>query len=267
MIGVNAADVIVRQCILHNMMGCVVIGSIGQHMAPEELAHGLAGFTPTFTQNHIYNTGRFALCVRYGSPLITHNVVRARADMDTTGWEQGAGGADATACPVYHHNYLDGSPPRPYQGEIFGRYHEYTEPAAFSNQAYCPLRFEYNTVVGSPNAVWGPSSQWSMQHNNVIVVPALGPAAELGNRESLALTIRGFGVPDGDDWIAAFLEHMGAAPKAEVIVATNNYWGTADAKEIEARLRVEVGDVRIEYRPFASEFMAEALPDWREFEW
>ena len=56
-------------------------------------------------------------------------------------------------------------------------------------------------------------------------------------------------------------------PLLNVLSAPNNYWGTDNAREIESCLKTGAAGLRIEYRPFATEFIPEALPNWREFPW
>lgn len=68
-------------------------------------------------------------------------------------------------------------------------------------------------------------------------------------------------------WIYKLLEHLGGIEVADVFPVPNNYWGTSDTAEIERLLRTRDPDLRIEFRPFATEFITEALPDWLEFEW
>jgi len=167
-IGIASPDVVIRQSILRNMMEAVVIGSIG----PEANRQAVFELTPVLTQNYIYNTGRHAVTVRSGAPTISHNVIRARLDMNTTGWEQGALALDFPTCATIHHNYLDGGQPRPYRGEIFGEYYEFTEPHGFVMAGICNFTFEYNTVMGSPVAVIGHAGPWSLEHNNIIPVPS-----------------------------------------------------------------------------------------------
>jgi hypothetical protein len=172
-IGVGSSDFLIQQSILRNMMGAIVIGSIGPDIDPETALE----LQPTLTQNYIYNTGRHAVTIRSGAPIISHNVIVARFDMDTTGWEHGAIGTDVPTCAVIHHNYLEGGPPRPYDGEIHGQYHPFTTAYGAGLQGMC-LTFEYNTITGSPLALSGHAGPWSLEHNNIMPVPASGEAAD-----------------------------------------------------------------------------------------
>ncbi|MFC2058660.1 hypothetical protein ACFLTS_03320, partial [Chloroflexota bacterium] len=267
-LGVDSSNVVISKSILRNMMQCVVIGSISPEMDPDTALD----LTPTLTQNYIYNGGRHMVTVRSGAPTITHNVVMARPDMDTTGWEHGPLAVDFPSCAVIHHNYLDAGQPRPYEGEIFGEYHEYTQPHGFVMAGICPFTFEYNTVTGSPLAIIGHAGPWSLQHNNIIPVPATGAAAQSPyghgwNSKITSIFAYDHRPEPSDQWQFAFLEQIGGVPLMEVFSAPYNYWGTADIREIENWLRVGDGCSRIEYQPFETEFIIEALPDWHEFEW
>ncbi|MFC1999973.1 hypothetical protein ACFLXE_04350 [Chloroflexota bacterium] len=267
-VGIDSSEVMVRQSILRNMMGCVVIGGMGPETDPDTALD----LTPTLTQNYIYNGGRHMVTVRSGAPTISHNVIMARPDMDTTGWEQGPLGLDFPSCPVIHHNYLDGSQPRPYDGEIFGEYLEFTQPEGFVMAGICPFTFEYNTVTGSPLAIIGHAGNWSLQHNNIIPIPATGAAAQSPYGHGWNSTLTGIHAYDhrpepSDQWQFVFLEEMGGVPLEEEFSAPNNFWGTADPHGIEELLKPGNGCLRIEYQPFEAEFIVEALPDWHEFEW
>lgn len=266
-LGIRSSDVVIRQSILRNMMEAVVIGGIGPETDPQTCLE----LTPTLTQNYIYNTGRHAVTVRSGAPTISHNVILARPDMDTTGWEHGPLGVDFPTCAVIHHNYLDAGQPRPYGGEIHGEYVEFTEPEGFVMAGICPFTFEFNTVTGSPLAVIGHAGPWSLAHNNIIPVAASGPATQSPyghgwNHEITCVSAYDHRPEQSDQWQFAFLERLGGVPLVEVFSAPNNYWGALDPQEIERCLKTGEG-LQIEYQPFETEFITEALPNWHEFEW
>ena len=273
-IGIGGSpDIVIRQSILRNMMECVVIGSTGPETDPQTALD----LTPTLTQNYIYNTGRSAITVLSGAPTISHNVVRARPDMDTTGFEHGAFSTNWPTCAIIHHNYFDGGQPRPYDGEVGGeierQYFEFTEPHGVGLVGVCPFTFEFNTVTASPMAMASHMGPGSLQHNNIIAVAASGAYAQspYGRHwlrpKTCIFAYDGRPQPGDQDW--AFLERMGAVPLpvVQVLSAPNNYWGTGNAREIEGCLKTGATGLRIEYRPFAAEFIAEALPNWREFPW
>ena len=265
-IGIGSADVAIRQSILRNMMGCVVIGG----SMCDVLERVPLDLTPTLTQNYIYNTGRNAVTVRSGAPAITHNVIRARPDMATTGWEQGAIAVDVPTCAVIEHNYLDGSPPRLYQGEIFGDYHEYTEPKSAGLAGVCQLTFRYNTLTGSPLCLETHAGDWSIEYNNLLPLRAPPVAAAVGswqNRSLRALVARRFEPEPSDACQIAFLEQIGGVPLADMVRATHNYWGTADPAVIKRRFWLDPHVKELAYQPYETAFITEALPDWRQFEW
>ena len=264
-IGISSAEVTIRQSILRNMMGCVVIGfdmsAVLDHV-PLEL-------TPTLTQNHIYNTGRNAVTIRSGAPVITHNVIRARPDMDTTGWEQGAIATYAPTCVVIRYNYLDGGQPKPYRGEIFGEYKEYSEPQCVGLRGVCDLTFSFNTVTGSPLALETHAGTWSIEHNNLLPVPAPEPVAPtwLSGGSCLAVVARDWRPEPGDIYQIEFLEQMGGLPLADVVTVPYNYWGTADPSKIEQMLWSDSSERDFDYEPVEEAFIAEAMPNWRGFMW
>ncbi|MFH1569565.1 MAG: hypothetical protein ABIL09_16330 [Gemmatimonadota bacterium] len=265
-IGIGSADVTIAQSILRNMMGCVVIGG----SMCDVLERVPLDLTPTLTQNHIYNAGRHAVTIRGGAPTVTHNVIRARPDLETSGWEQGAIGMDVPTCAVIEHNFLDGSPPQLYQGGIFGQYHEYTEPKSAGLAAMCGLTFRYNTLTGSPLALETHAGDWTIEHNNLLPVRATGGAAVADSwqdRSLRGLVARRFEPEPSDACQIAFLEQIGGAPTVDTVRAPDNYWGTADAAAIEQLYWLDGRVPALQYRPFATAFIAEALPDWRQFEW
>lgn len=265
-VGIGAAAVEVRQSILRNMMGCVVIGG----SMCDVLERVPLDMTPTLTQTHIYNTGRHAVTIRSGAPMLTHNVIRARPHIATTGWEQGAIGMDVPTCAVIEHNYLDGSPPRLYQGAIFGEYHEYTEPKAAGLAGFCRLTFRYNTLTGSPLALETHAGDWSIEYNNLLPVRAPEAAAAGGswqNGSLLGLVARRFEPEPSDACQIAFLEQTGGAVAVDTVRAPHNYWGTAETEAIEQLYWLDGRVPTLRYQPFETAFITEALPDWRAFEW
>jgi hypothetical protein len=254
-LGIGASKLVIQKSILRNMMEAVVIGDI----RPETNPSTCLGLTPTLTQNYIYNTGRNAVTVRSGAPTISHNVIVARPDMDTTGWEQGALSLDFPSCAIVHHNYLDGGQPRPYGGSVHGTYRKYTDPHGFVMAGICPFTFEYNTVMGSPQAIGGHAGSWSLEYNNII------PRSE--SAQATCLFAYDHGPEASDEWQFLFLEKLGGVPTVDVFSAPHNFWGTADQGQIERCLHAGSPGLRIDYQPFATEFIKEALPNWREFQW
>ena len=65
----------------------------------------------------------------------------------------------------------------------------------------------------------------------------------------------------------AFLEQIGGAPLVDTVRAAHNYLGTADPALIERLILANQGMQVVNYEPFEPAFIAEALPDWRQFEW
>jgi len=255
-VGIQSSDLVIRQSIIRNMMEAVVIGFIGSETDPETDI----GLKPLLTQNYIYNTGRHAITVRSGSPIITHNIIRARPDMDTSGWEQGAVGTDLPTCPIFHHNFLDGGRRRPYNGEIHGQYFEYTKPLGIGLNSLCALSFEYNTITGSRVAVVSHTQPRSLMHNNIIpTAPAGAPLA--------CLWIMDFQPEESDIRQFQILEEIGGKGRVDTISAPHNYWGTTDIGSITNCFSTNIEGLKIEYEPFEKEFIREALPNWHEFEW
>jgi len=264
-IGIDSSSVVVRKSILRNIMEGVVIGRDMCNVTPDNAL----GLSPTITQNHIYNTGRHSITVRNGSPTITHNVIRARPDLETTGWEHGALGVDFPSCVVVQYNYLDGGTPHLYRGEISGAYHEYTQPKSAGIRGICNLSFSYNTLTGSPIALESHAGDWSMENNNILPVAAPVAATSEGwsNDQLLGLFAHDAAPEPSDTCQFDFLETIGGVPLMDTVLVPNNYWGTRDSGEIERRLKAGVSGLGFEYEPFKAEFITEALPDWGEFEW
>ncbi|MBN1966506.1 MAG: hypothetical protein JW910_17780 [Anaerolineae bacterium] len=267
------SNIVVQQSILRNTNGCVCIGDINADTTVESIY----ALTPVFTQNYVYNTGRHSVTIRAGSPIITHNVLLARPDRTATGWEHSALGADFTTCPVIHHNYIAGDQPAPYDGEVAGIYHAYTQPTAANINGLCAeLVFEYNTVTGTPLALASNAGPYPVRHNNLLPVldPVLGEYADYladnpqEERSPICIAAGQFTPAIGDPWQDAFIAALGGVPVSEVFTVTDNYFGTTDPAAI-ADCLAEDQRVSFEfaYEPFATSFIEEALPDWHEFDW
>ena len=265
-VSLASPGLVIRQSILRNMMGCVVIGSnicAALERVPLDL-------TPTITQCYVYNTGRNAITVRTGAPILTHNVIRARPDMYTTGWEQGALAVDVPTCVVAEYNYLDGSSPWLYQGEIYGQYHEYTQPASAGITGVCQVVFRYNTLTGSPLALAAHTGDWIIEYNNLLPVPALladGTPVPGQNHSVVALAVHRSDPEQGDPCQIEFLEQIGGLSVVDTVRATHNYWGTADTAVIEQVYGLDQTVHALVYEPFETAFIEEAMPDWPQFEW
>jgi hypothetical protein len=267
------SNIVVRQSILRNTNGCVCIGDIN----PDTTIDSIYALTPLFTQNYVYNTGRHSVTIRAGSPIITHNVLLARPDWEATGWEHSALGADFTTCPTIHHNYIAGDQPAPYDGEVAGRYHAYTEPTAANINGFCEtLVFEYNTVTGAPLALASNAGPYAIHHNNLLPVldPALSEVAEYladnpqEERQPVCIAAGQFSPAIGDPWQDAFIAAAGGVPVSDVFTVTDNYFGTTDPAAIEACFaRDQRVAFEFAYQPFATAFIEEALPDWQAFDW
>jgi hypothetical protein len=264
-IGIGSTNVKIQQSILRNMMECVVIGQ-DMCQITRETALDLA---PTLTQNYIYNAGRHAVTVRTGAPTITHNVIRARPDMKTTGWEQGALALDFPTCAVVQHNYLDGGQPLLYQGEIFGNYHEYTQPKSSGARGICNFVFSYNTLIGSPIVLECHAGPWTIDHNNLLPVSVSDDAVAEGwpNDQTLALFAHDAQPEQSDICQFDCLSSMTEPLVSDTLNVTDNYWGTTNRSEIERLMKAGFEDLTFVYEPFAVEFIEDALPNWKEFEW
>jgi len=80
---ISSSQVRIEQAILRNMMETIVIQGQGDE---------LLTINPTITQSYIYNIGQFAITVRSGTPIITHNIIRPRQDpedLNLPGFEYG----------------------------------------------------------------------------------------------------------------------------------------------------------------------------------
>lgn len=263
------SSIVVRQSILRNTNGCVCIGDIN----PDTTIESIYALTPLFTQNYVYNTGRHSVTIRAGSPIITHNVLLARPDREATGWEHSALGTDFTTCPTIHHNYIAGDQPAPYDGEVAGEYHAYTQPTAANINGFCEtLVFEYNTVTGAPLALASNVGPYAVHHNNLLPMlnPELVDDIDYLESERIPVCIAAgrFSPAIGDPWQDAFIAALGGVPVSEVFTVTDNYFGTTDPAAIEACFaRDRRVEFEFDYRPFATAFIEEALPDWHEFDW
>lgn len=266
-IGIESSTVEIRQSIIRNTMTSLTIGHIGPDTKPQNALD----LKPIITQNYVYNTGRHAITIRSGSPTISHNVIIARLDLDTTGWEQAAIGTDFPTCPIIHHNFLDGGLPSLYQGEIFGEYHEFTQAYGAGLRSMC-LTFDYNTITGSPLAIEGLPGSWPLEHNNILPQATTGLPTEFHywpniTNETSCLVVSGFVPEPSDTWQFEFIEHTGGLPIEEKFSVANNFWGTTDPQKIEKCLWWDPNMTHVEYKPFELQFIEEALPDWHEFEW
>jgi hypothetical protein len=268
-ISIHSPDVIVRQSILRNMLQAIVIGCMG----PETSVEQMYSLTPTLTQNYVYNTGRHSISVRVGSPTITHNVILARPDMETTGWEHSAYGTDVPTCAVVHHNYIMSDQPQPYDGEVAGRYEPYTTPDGAGLNGMCSEAvFEYNTITGSPCVINATAGPFVVQHNNIVPTVDVELAESRGMSypdKGVCMSIGSFTPAPGDPWQEVFIDAIGGVPLVTEFAAPHNYWGTDEPAEIESCLVIGQGvpGLHINYEPFETAFIEEALPDWRQFDW
>ena len=266
-IGISTSDLVIQRSIVRNMMEAVVIGWYGPPFTAKNYL-----ITPLLTQNYIYNTGRGSITVQIGAPTITHNILVPRLDLEPTGWEQGAIAEDFPSCAVINHNYLDAGQPRPYSGEGGGNtQYKATQPQGFTMQALCNLKFEYNTITGSPLGIIGYAGPYSVEHNNIIPVePPVSMLSDLNFTEPTCLFIYdNSSWASGNKWLADLLHQVGGIPPlVSEFSAPNNYWGSDNPTQIVQCLKTGSGiSTSINYQPFATSFIVDALPHWKDFDW
>jgi|GEM_PF-5456108 len=249
--GISSSNVTIKQAIIRNMMEAIVI--MGQR---EELL----SLNPTITQSYIYNVGQNAITVRSGKPTITNNIIRPRQDTDTLnlpGFEYGAIGVDHPANPSISYNFIEGGPSIPYKEyDIWGNYHEYLESGGLVfHGSIAPSTIAYNTFYGAGlNGLEIYPSLIKIEHNNFI-----------NNKTNLMVYESQY--EPSDIWQKKLFDEGIIKPlRAQRIQATNNYWGSLWKNEIAASI-CDNGLVQIEFEPYKTGFIAEALPAWREFLW
>ena len=70
-----------------------------------------------------------------------------------------------------------------------------------------------------------------------------------------------------DVWLQELLEKGVIKPlRAQVIQASNNYWGSSSKEEITKSIETH-GLAQVDFEPFQTSFVEEALPRWPEFPW
>ena len=228
------------------MMEAIVI-----HCESEELIT----CSPTITKSYVYNSGHITITIRSGSPKITHNVIRARPDMNFPGFEYGAIAVDFFAKPIIEHNFIECGLPVEYDGyDIWGRYHKFIEGSGLIMHAYFGASILNNTFYncGSTGIEVNPYL-WHIENNNFI-----------GNKVNLVL-FDVFEPEPSDVWQQKLLENYTITP-LKMVSVTNNYWGTIDEDQVR-RLIVIHGTTKIDFKPFKISFIREALPNWKEFWW
>ncbi len=250
-IGISSSNVTIKQAILRNMMEAIVIMGQGEE---------LLNLSPTITQCYIYNLGQNAITVRSGKPVISHNIIRPRQDADTLnlpGFEYGAIAVDHPASPLIEYNFIEGGPPVPYnEYDTWGNYHEYIASGGLGfHGSIAPATIAYNTIYGaSLTGLEIYPSPITIEHNNFV-----DNNFNLQVFESL--------YEPSDIWQKQlFNEGVIKILRAQVIQATNNYWGSNLKNVIAASIK-DNGLVEIEFEPYETDFITEALPAWREFLW
>jgi hypothetical protein len=236
------SDVKITNSILRNMMECIVIW--GQEK-------NLLDLNPIITQNYIYNCGHICITVlRFASPEITHNVVRARPDMEFPGFEYGAIAFGFSTKPFLEHNFIEGGPPVRYDyPDAWGRYREFLRGMGVNIHSPFGLHVTYNTFYNC--------SEWGLEVNPYPL--------EVENNNFISnrvnLMVQKTYEPDPFDPIEQeLLRKYPVSPLNSIIVA-NNYWGTADENKIRKLIEIH-GDVKVDFTPYRTAFIKEALPDW-----
>lgn len=264
-LAIDSSDFYLSKSIVRNLLRAINM----RITRPGDTIEELLKFSPTITQNYIYNTGRHAVGIT-GSPEISHNVIIARYDRTMTGWEQGATGNDLPTCPNYHHNYMEGGMPAKYDDDIYGQYFPFTTPVGASFHGVC-LNFEYNTVIGSPETLTSHPGNWKIEHNNIIPMPAKGDAEGYNYWGSDTLDVSclrfyDFEPEPNDIMQIELIKQYGKAEIQEEIYARYNYWGTDDPGIIDQCI-LDEPLTHVIFEPYETDFIMEALPDWQNFAW
>lgn len=245
--GIESSDVTIDQCIMRNMLETVNI------LGKEE---DLLTVRPTITRSHLYNAGHHVLTFRSGAPVVKHNIIRSHPDMEFPGYEQGAIGMDFPVTSiVIENNYLEGNQPVRFDAEV-GIMREWTLAEGAVLRGLEEYRFVNNTVVNSENGVGAYPGPWIIENNNIF-----------NNTQNLFLDDSGY-APVGDPWQEDLFERGIIAQPSIVdpFPVKNNYWGTTDEKEIAKKIGgTHIAEV--DFTPYKTSFIPEALPNWEEFEW
>lgn len=250
--GIDTSQVTIRQSILRNMLECVVIMGRGDN---------LLTISPTITQSYLYNAGHHVITVRSGSPVITHNIIRARPDMELPGFEYGALANDFFSKPIIEHNFIEGGPQILYDGYVHGNYYENLDAHGAVLASGFGASVAYNTFYGSSGAGLETFSSgaeivekpWTIENNNF-----------LSNGVNLIMNST-FTPEPADVWQQQLLENY-PVTFMESVSLINNYWGTGDESEAENSIAINT-TAEVNYVPFRTSFIEEALPHWQEFEW
>lgn len=246
-LGVNSAYVSINQSIVRNMLETVVIMGEGDE---------LLTLNPTITHSHLYNAGHHVITIRSGSPIITHNVIRSHPDMELPGFEQGAIAMDYPVANVtIKNNYLEGNQPLKFSAETSIGWREWTTAEGVVLRGMTYFEFVNNTVVNSENGLGTYPGPWLIEDNNIF-----------NNTVNLFLDDSKF--EPSDAWQRELFE-KGIIWQPEVenpFSVKNNFWGTANQTEIAEKIQGR-SIATVEFEPFRTDFIKEALPDWQEFVW
>ena len=250
--GFGIGSATIRQSILRNMLECIVI------MGEDE---DLLTISPTITQSYLYNAGHHVITVRSGSPVITHNIIRARPDMEFPGFEYGALACDFFSKPVIGHNFIEGGPRVPYDGYVHGDYYENIDSHGVLLASGFGVSVRYNTFYGCSGIGLETFSSgaetvekpWIIENNNFL-------------SNGINLKIFSTFTPEPSDlWQQQLLKNYPVISMDNVSLI-NNYWGSRDEREIMDLIKIAT-TAKVSFKPFENCFIENAFPNWQEFGW
>jgi len=251
--GISSSEVKISSSIIRNMMETMVILGQGEN---------LLDLNPIITQNYIYNCGHNCITIRTGSPKITHNIIRARPDMEFPGFEYGAVAFDFFTKTNFEHNFVEGGPPVQYEGyDIWGKYHKFLYSTGLQSHSYFGVYVKYNTFCncGGIHPYPGGSGLEINAHPGMVIKDN----NFIDNRPNLAV-FESFEPEPSDIWQKKLLEKYREEHPItyiEAISVANNYWGTANEDEIRDLIAVHA-PIKVKFKPYKTAFVKEALPDW-----
>lgn len=248
----SGGQVTIRKSIVRNMMECVVIRGENED---------LLTISPTITQSYLYNAGHHVITVRSGSAVITHNIIRARPDMEFPGFEYGALSVEFFTKPIIEHNFIEGGPQILYDGYVHGTYYGNLDAHSAVLFSGFGASVAHNTFYGSSGAGLETVSSgaatvekpWTIENNNF-----------LSNGTNLIMN-EIFEPEPADVWGLQLIENYPVTSLESVSLA-NNFWGTGDESEAQSSVTINT-TAEVNCVPFKTNFIQEALPNWDEFEW
>jgi len=241
----GSGEMKITHSIFRNMMECIAIIGKGEH---------LLDIKPIITHNYIYNCGHHCITVRSGSPIIKHNVIRARPDMEFPGYEYGAIAYDFFTKTMFEHNFVEGGPPVRYdEYDIWGNYREFLYSRGLCSHSYFGASIRYNTFYNCTDSGL-----------EVVAYPMVIEKNNFVKNEINLRVFKSFEPELSDAWQKKLLEdYQKEHPitHLKAISITENYWGTTNEGEIRDLIAVHA-PIEVKFKPYKTAFIKEALPDW-----